>query len=74
MMTLLFWQVKNYLIDNGKKVEIIGKIDRVDVLKTEGGNYVRIIDYKYILQSLKILIYHGKENNIVLKSYTLDFE
>lgn len=30
-------------IDN---VEIIGKIDRLDVAKTENGQYIRIIDYK----------------------------
>lgn len=33
-------------LDDGKKVEITGKIDRVDVLKTNDGQYVRIIDYK----------------------------
>ena len=33
-------------LEDGKKVEITGKIDRVDVLKTNDGQYVRIIDYK----------------------------
>lgn len=33
-------------LEDGKKVEITGKIDRVDVLKTNDGKYVRIIDYK----------------------------
>ena len=33
-------------LENGKKIEIIGKIDRVDIARTSDGNYLRIIDYK----------------------------
>lgn len=33
-------------LDNGRKVEVIGKIDRVDIAKTPDGKYIRIIDYK----------------------------
>ncbi len=33
-------------LDNGKKVEITGKIDRIDTAKTNEGEYLRIIDYK----------------------------
>lgn len=33
-------------LDDGKKVEITGKIDRVDIAKGEDGKYLRIIDYK----------------------------
>ena len=31
-------------LDDGKKVEIVGKIDRVDIAKDEAGRYLRIID------------------------------
>ena len=33
-------------LEDGKRVEIIGKIDRIDTARTEDGNYLRIIDYK----------------------------
>ncbi len=33
-------------LDDGKKVQITGKIDRVDIAKDEEGKYLRIIDYK----------------------------
>jgi len=33
-------------LEDGRNIEIIGKIDRVDIAKTAEGNYIRIIDYK----------------------------
>ena len=33
-------------LDNDKKIEITGKIDRIDIAKEDDGNYLRIIDYK----------------------------
>ena len=33
-------------LEDGKRIEITGKIDRIDMAKEEDGNYLRIIDYK----------------------------
>lgn len=33
-------------LEDGKKVEIVGKIDRVDTANSDDGKYLRIIDYK----------------------------
>ncbi len=33
-------------LESGKRIEIIGKIDRIDIGKNEDGKYLRIIDYK----------------------------
>ena len=40
--------------DDGKRVEIIGKIDRVDILKNPDGTYVRIIDYKSSIKNIDL--------------------
>ncbi len=40
--------------DNGKKIEIIGKIDRVDVGKLDNKQYVRIIDYKSSIKNIDL--------------------
>lgn len=41
-------------LDNGKKVEITGKIDRIDIAKTPDGNYIRIIDYKSSIKNIDL--------------------
>ena len=33
-------------LEDGKRIEITGKIDRIDIAKEEDGDYLRIIDYK----------------------------
>lgn len=40
--------------DDGRRVEIIGKIDRVDIMKNPDGTYVRIIDYKSSVKNIDL--------------------
>ena len=42
----------NIKLDNGKNVEIIGKIDRVDIGTVNNETFVRIIDYKSSIKKL----------------------
>ena len=41
-------------LDNGKRVEIIGKIDRIDTAQGEDGKYLRIIDYKSSIKNIDL--------------------
>lgn len=41
-------------LEDGKKVEITGKIDRIDLAKGKEGNYIRIIDYKSSLKNIDL--------------------
>lgn len=41
-------------LEDGKTVEITGKIDRIDVAKTKDGNYIRIIDYKSSVKNIDL--------------------
>lgn len=40
--------------EEGQKIEITGKIDRMDIAKTEKGDYIRIIDYKSSVKDLDV--------------------
>ncbi|MBR3133073.1 MAG: helicase-exonuclease AddAB subunit AddB [Clostridia bacterium] len=41
-------------LDDGKSVEIIGKIDRVDIAEGEDGKLIRIIDYKSSVKDIDL--------------------
>lgn len=41
-------------LENGNKVEITGKIDRIDLAKGKDENYVRIIDYKSSIKNIDL--------------------
>ena len=66
-----FGDGKNYKpieinLDNGKTLEIIGKIDRIDIAKDEKNNYVRIIDYKSSVRNINYSdIYAGLQLQLI---------
>lgn len=41
-------------LDNGKKIEITGKIDRIDIAEDENGKYIRIVDYKSRVKNIEL--------------------
>lgn len=41
-------------LEDGKKVEITGKIDRIDLAKNKDGKYMRIIDYKSSVKNIDL--------------------
>ena len=56
-------------IGEGKKVEITGKIDRIDTADSENGKYLRIIDYKSSAKNIDLNeVYAGLQ--IQLLTYT----
>ncbi len=53
-------------LDNGQKVEITGKIDRIDIAKLGNDNYVRIIDYKSSAKNIDLnQVYAGLQLQLI---------
>lgn len=54
-------------LPEGRKVEIAGRIDRVDVLRQLDKNYIRIIDYKTGTRQLKLTdLIHGLQMQLLV--------
>lgn len=41
-------------LEDGRKIEVTGKIDRIDIAKDNTGKYVRIIDYKSSIKNIDL--------------------
>ena len=53
-------------LENGQKVEITGKIDRVDIAKLDDDKYVRIIDYKSSAKNIDLnQVYAGLQLQLI---------
>ncbi|MBM6617140.1 helicase-exonuclease AddAB subunit AddB [Bacillus suaedaesalsae] len=49
-----------FTLKNGTKMELVGRIDRVDVASSSKGSYLRIVDYKSSQKSLNLAeVYYG---------------
>lgn len=47
-------------LEEGNKLKLTGKIDRIDIAKTEDGKYIRVIDYKSSNKEIKLSdVYYG---------------
>ena len=53
-------------LDDGTKVEITGKIDRIDTATSNDGKYLRIIDYKSSAKNIDLNeVYAGFANSVI---------
>jgi len=53
-------------LDSGKKIELRGRIDRIDALKTGDGKYLSIIDYKSGTKDFRLSdLYYGLQIQLI---------
>lgn len=53
-------------LSSGDKINLTGKIDRIDAFKTENGTYLRIVDYKSGNKAFKLSdVYYGMQIQLI---------
>lgn len=53
-------------LPSGEEIKLVGRIDRIDGLKTEEGTYLRIIDYKSGSKAFKLCdVYYGLQIQLI---------
>lgn len=53
-------------LGSGEKVKLLGRIDRIDAMETEDGQYLRIIDYKSGNRDFKLSnVYYGLQLQLI---------
>ncbi len=53
-------------MDSGKKIQLSGRIDRIDALKTQDGTYLSIIDYKSGTKDFKLSdVFYGLQIQLI---------
>jgi ATP-dependent helicase/nuclease subunit B len=53
-------------LESGHQINLVGRIDRVDALRTEEGTYLRIVDYKSGGKDLKLSdVYYGIQLQLI---------
>ena len=57
----------NFRLREGDRMQLRGKIDRVDCLRTDGGVYVKLTDYKSGSREIDLTrLYHGLQIQLIL--------
>jgi len=53
-------------LPNGEEIRLVGRIDRIDAMKSDEGTYLRIIDYKSGSKAFKISdVYYGLQMQLI---------